>query len=87
MAPGKMTPAVNLVKWWKAYVPVKGQVTRTISPFQQDVLTPFIKSAPEQLKHKITDNLLDVGPALLLGFGIMSWANAEHEKEAKKHRH
>mmetsp|Transcript_40 Transcript_40/g.54 ORF Transcript_40/g.54 Transcript_40/m.54 type:complete len:88 (+) Transcript_40:208-471(+) len=86
MAPKGVTPAINMVKWWKSYIPIKYQVTRTISPFQQDVITPFIKNAPKQIQHKISDNLLDVGPALLLGIGIVAWGDATYEAEMKKHR-
>lgn len=79
-------PAAALAKWWKAYQPVKGQRVQTLSPFQQDFMTPFFKSAPESIKHKIVDNFWDVVPAFALGAAVVYWADSTYEKEIKKQR-
>lgn len=79
-------PTAALAKWWKAYTPVRGQRVQTLSPFQQDHLTPFFRSAPDALKHKIVDNFWDVVPAFALGAAVVWWSDSTYEAEIKKHR-
>ena len=76
----------GLTMWWKKYQNQSGMVTRSVSPYRQDLLTGWVKKWPENIKHKITDNFWDVGPAALLFFGTISWGNSTYASEMKKHR-
>ncbi|GBG32123.1 Cytochrome b-c1 complex subunit 8 [Hondaea fermentalgiana] len=86
MAPPMKNVHPGLAKLWKKYKPINGLVTRTVSPYQQDFITPWVKTWPEKMKHKISDNLFDVGPGVLVLFGTVAWADATFESEMKKHR-
>ncbi len=82
----KRQVAIHLTKWWSKYTPVNHVVTRTISPYNQDVLTPWIRTWPERLMLKVKDNFFDVVPPFLLGFGILAWGNATYHREQVKQR-
>eukprot|EP00924_Labyrinthula_sp_SR-Ha-C_P001832 snap_masked-scaffold_148-processed-gene-0.2-mRNA-1 protein AED:0.06 eAED:0.16 QI:0/-1/0/1/-1/1/1/0/83 len=79
-------PSIHLVKWWKSYQPVSGQMTRTLSPFQQDIITPLFRHMPENAVRRFTDNVLDVAPSVILGVSVIYWANSTFAAEQKKHR-
>mmetsp|Transcript_16609 Transcript_16609/g.23486 ORF Transcript_16609/g.23486 Transcript_16609/m.23486 type:complete len:90 (+) Transcript_16609:119-388(+) len=83
---GIRPPSAALVKWWKGYAPVHGLVTRTISPYRQDFITPWVKEWPGKLKHKVTDNFFDVVPPFLTLVGVVAWGDATFEAEVRKHR-
>lgn len=40
----------NMVKWWKSYTPFHGQVTRTVTPFNVNVVGSLFHNAPSKLK-------------------------------------
>jgi hypothetical protein len=42
----------HLTKWWKYHQTENSMVTKTLSPHRIDQIRPFIKSAPEKLKHR-----------------------------------
>lgn len=77
---------INMQKWWNAYTPMTGQVTRSMSPFHYNVLGSLFKDAPTKLTHKVTDNLFDVAPGLLTGVAVVMWAEWKHEDIARHHR-
>mmetsp|Transcript_21003 Transcript_21003/g.41194 ORF Transcript_21003/g.41194 Transcript_21003/m.41194 type:complete len:88 (-) Transcript_21003:171-434(-) len=86
MAPLPKNVQPGLTKLWKKFKPENGRVTRTVSPYQQDFISPWVKTWPEKMKHKFTDNILDVGPAFLILVGTVAWGDATYEAEMKKHR-
>mmetsp|Transcript_17895 Transcript_17895/g.29037 ORF Transcript_17895/g.29037 Transcript_17895/m.29037 type:complete len:86 (-) Transcript_17895:110-367(-) len=82
---GKAYP-LHLVKLWKKYQPVHGLITRTVSPYRQDVIRPLFKHMPENAKHRVMDNLFDVVPPFALGIALVWWADSTFHKEGLKHR-
>jgi len=76
----------HVAKLWAKYTRVDHAVTRTVSPNNHDLFTPWVKSWPEKMKHKITDNALDFLPGALIIFGIVSWSNSTYHHEQIKLR-
>ncbi|KAL7464491.1 hypothetical protein ACHAXS_004826 [Conticribra weissflogii] len=62
----------HLVKWWKGVRPDEGQVTRHLSPFEQQVMVPWLKTFPKRAYAKFADS----GP-YLVGTFILVWGTAE----------
>lgn len=83
----RTTPSPGLVKWWKYYTPIKGQVTRTISPYRQDVLTPLFKNMPANAVRRVKENIWDSGPPLAIAIGVIYWAQWKHDQIARSHRY
>mmetsp|Transcript_19823 Transcript_19823/g.35247 ORF Transcript_19823/g.35247 Transcript_19823/m.35247 type:complete len:90 (+) Transcript_19823:237-506(+) len=88
MAPGPMAekamPALRA--WWGKYQYTSGLVTRTVSPYRQDLLTHWVKQWPAKMKHKVADNFWDVVPPFLTLVGVVTWGDATFEREMRKHR-
>eukprot|EP00500_Bicosoecida_sp_ms1_P000548 CAMPEP_0203812898 /NCGR_PEP_ID=MMETSP0115-20131106/4414_1 /ASSEMBLY_ACC=CAM_ASM_000227 /TAXON_ID=33651 /ORGANISM="Bicosoecid sp, Strain ms1" /LENGTH=96 /DNA_ID=CAMNT_0050721753 /DNA_START=69 /DNA_END=359 /DNA_ORIENTATION=+ len=76
----------NMAKWWKAYTPFHGQVTRQVSPFNLNQVSSLFHNAPSKLKHKVTDNIFDVAPALVASIAFYSYAEWKHADIAFHHR-
>mmetsp|Transcript_10928 Transcript_10928/g.27527 ORF Transcript_10928/g.27527 Transcript_10928/m.27527 type:complete len:89 (-) Transcript_10928:142-408(-) len=87
MAPlANLRTAPGLVKWWTKYSPVNGMVTRTVSPYRQDVITPWVKKWPAKAQKKVVDNFMDVVPPFLTLIGVVAWGDATYDREVRKHR-
>ena len=65
--------------------PSPGQVTKTLSPFEQRHVAPFLN--PGRLfgvmKHKVTDNFWDVVPTFCLFYGVIKWSEHAHHEDMK----
>ncbi len=85
-APAGLHVRNHLVKWWKPYSPTYGMVTRTVSPYRQDLFTSWVKKWPETIKHKVTDNIWDAGPPFAFMFFLVTWSNKTFDTEGRKHR-
>ena len=59
--------APHLVKVWKSWVFTTGQTTRTVSPFEYNVVGSLLRNFGGKLKHKVTDNFWDVAPGVGAG--------------------
>ncbi|CAM9782104.1 unnamed protein product, partial [Phaeothamnion confervicola] len=51
-----------MVKVWKTFVHQDGMVTRHLSPFEQSIVPPLLKSMPEKVRR----NLLKIGSEVTL---------------------
>ena len=62
-----------------------GQITKTLSPFEQRHMVPFLN--PGRLfgvmKHKVTDNFGDVVPTFCLFYGVIKWSEHAHHEDMK----
>eukprot|EP00567_Pseudictyota_dubia_P007939 CAMPEP_0197454288 /NCGR_PEP_ID=MMETSP1175-20131217/37500_1 /TAXON_ID=1003142 /ORGANISM="Triceratium dubium, Strain CCMP147" /LENGTH=92 /DNA_ID=CAMNT_0042987839 /DNA_START=33 /DNA_END=308 /DNA_ORIENTATION=+ len=65
----------HLMKVWKSYNYTVGMTTRTISPFNVDVVGSLFRNAGGKLKHKVVDNAADVLPGILFGIGTYTVTN------------
>lgn len=80
-------PKAGLTLWWKYYTPRRGEVTRTISPYRQDVITPLFKGMPKNAWRRIEENALPMGLPFLMVFSLIKWAQWENARWHKSHRY
>eukprot|EP00578_Thalassiosira_sp_NH16_P021998 CAMPEP_0181098044 /NCGR_PEP_ID=MMETSP1071-20121207/11903_1 /TAXON_ID=35127 /ORGANISM="Thalassiosira sp., Strain NH16" /LENGTH=97 /DNA_ID=CAMNT_0023180587 /DNA_START=62 /DNA_END=355 /DNA_ORIENTATION=+ len=77
----------HLTKWWKAVRPDEGQVTRHLSPFEQQIIMPFLKSFPQRAWAKFSDS----GPYLVFTgvsvYGIAALSDAADEAQDRSYRY
>ncbi len=78
--------APHLMKLWKSYVFTSGQTTRTISPFEVDVVGSLFRNFGYKVKHKVTDNFWDVAPGVLAGVGVVLGAKSARASYLHSHR-
>ena len=78
-------PQAALKKWWGYHAKTNKEITRSLSPFQQDHLGPLFKQIGKNAPHKITDNFLDVLPGAVLLFGVISWGSSAFEEDQRSH--
>merc|ERR1712071_277988 len=45
-ARGDVSPA--MVKWWKPGLKDNGQITRSLSPYEQEIVEPWLRSFPKR---------------------------------------
>ncbi len=76
----------HLQKLWKSYVFQSGVVTRSVSPFEVNVLGSLFKDIGHKVKHRITDNFLDVAPGLAAGVGVVVFAKSARASYLHSHR-
>ncbi len=74
------------MKVWKNYTFVTGATTRTLSPFEVNVVGSLFKNFGEKVKHKFTDNFWDVAPGVLTGVGIVTGTIAARKSYLHSHR-
>ncbi|KAL7550884.1 hypothetical protein ACHAWF_014088 [Thalassiosira exigua] len=77
----------HLVKIWKAHRPDDGQITRHLSPFEQQIMVPWLKTFPKRAWAKFSDS----GPYLVctaaLVYGTAAWADAADEAQDRSYRY
>jgi hypothetical protein len=78
-------PQAALKKWWGYHAKTNNEITRSLSPFQQNHLGPLFKQIQHNAPHKITDNFLDVLPGAILLFGIMNWGESAFNEDQRSH--
>ena len=71
--------APGMHKWWKGYSRTNGQVMEHISPYQQKIISPLLKSPVGKLQHKVTDNW-HFWPGLALLYGGMWYMDHRFEE-------
>lgn len=87
MAPGKVTGYMpHLMKVWKSYAFVSGQTTRSLSPFEVNVLGSLFSNLGGKLKHKVVDNFADVAPGVLAGVGTLFLVKGIRKQHLYSHR-
>jgi hypothetical protein len=65
---------------WKKHFPVEGQVTQTLSPLEQKIVSPMFKDLASNLSHRVFGWVLEAGPGLLTGYLVYDWCNREHTR-------
>jgi len=63
-----------------------GLVVRQLSPFEQQVITPFFKYFPEEVLLKVKEGAWDILPAFVILYGVMTWGKSYHEDLCFHHR-
>eukprot|EP00274_Cyanoptyche_gloeocystis_P004689 CAMPEP_0196656870 /NCGR_PEP_ID=MMETSP1086-20130531/20023_1 /TAXON_ID=77921 /ORGANISM="Cyanoptyche gloeocystis , Strain SAG4.97" /LENGTH=75 /DNA_ID=CAMNT_0041989779 /DNA_START=68 /DNA_END=295 /DNA_ORIENTATION=+ len=67
-------------------VKMKGVVQYFVSPMEQKVFGSMWKDSYKAIAKKIGDNIFDVAPALVYGFGLYYGGKYLNEQEKYHHR-
>ncbi|KAL3785096.1 hypothetical protein ACHAW5_006790 [Stephanodiscus triporus] len=73
----------HMTKWWKAVRPDDGQIIRHLSPYEQQIIMPWLKTWPKRAWAKFSDS----GPYLIGTFMIVygTVVGAEAADKAQDH--
>jgi hypothetical protein len=66
---------------------IDGEITRHVSPFEQEIMKPLLKDAFHNMTHKVLQLVKEAGPALLITGYVFWWAEKKHQEIAFHHRH
>mmetsp|Transcript_21653 Transcript_21653/g.31366 ORF Transcript_21653/g.31366 Transcript_21653/m.31366 type:complete len:99 (+) Transcript_21653:81-377(+) len=63
-----------MVKWWKGRVPNDGQITKTLSPYEQQIIMPWLRTWPKRAYEKFMGSFIYWGGAggIVIGTAILS---------------
>mmetsp|Transcript_33164 Transcript_33164/g.48627 ORF Transcript_33164/g.48627 Transcript_33164/m.48627 type:complete len:99 (-) Transcript_33164:289-585(-) len=84
MARYDVAPA--LVKWWKVHGSVNGEVTRSLSPYEQQAMVPWLRTFPKLAFQKFTRSVPYWGSAAAVVIGTGVIGNSLDEAEDFSHR-
>ena len=76
----------HLVKLWKVHKPTQGQVTRSLSPFEQNIITPFVKAYPAELLKNVKEACVDILPAFVALYVVVVGGTEYFHKLQHDHR-
>lgn len=77
----------HMTKWWKANRNVNGEVTRHLSPFEQQAVVPWLRTFPKRAYDKFMDSgfyLITTGAIVI---GTAAWADEADAAEDRSHRY
>merc|ERR1711934_608866 len=79
-----VSPHMN--KWWKGGVSVDGEITRHLSPYEQHIITPWLRTWPQRAYDKFMGSFLHVGMAACIVIGTTFWGDNADAAENFAHR-
>mmetsp|Transcript_12094 Transcript_12094/g.21500 ORF Transcript_12094/g.21500 Transcript_12094/m.21500 type:complete len:98 (-) Transcript_12094:260-553(-) len=79
--------APHLTKWWKGVRPDDGQVTRHLSPFEQQIIMPWLKTFPKRAYDKFSDSGPYIVTTFILVYGTATLADAADLAQDKSYRY
>mmetsp|Transcript_3302 Transcript_3302/g.3850 ORF Transcript_3302/g.3850 Transcript_3302/m.3850 type:complete len:98 (+) Transcript_3302:40-333(+) len=80
----------HMVKWWKGQVSTKvmdGQITRSLSPYEQAAVTPWLKTFPKRAYDKFMDSAVYWLGAGAVTIGTVIWADKADAAQDFSHRY
>mmetsp|Transcript_23331 Transcript_23331/g.34565 ORF Transcript_23331/g.34565 Transcript_23331/m.34565 type:complete len:95 (-) Transcript_23331:181-465(-) len=77
----------HMNKWWKGQKPTDGQVTRCLSPYEQQVVVPWVKSFPKRAYDKFSDSWIYWGGCAVLTVGTAVGADEADAAQDRSHRY
>lgn len=80
-----VSPAMR--KWWKlGYHKADGLITKTLSPFEQKIMSPLLDGFPTKIyRNYLRRWVREIGPALVIAYGTLKWADVEFERLMREH--
>jgi hypothetical protein len=75
-----------ILQLWKKHYAIDGQVTQTLSPFEQNIISPMLHDVPGKVFAKMKEFALEAGPGLGLGIAVYYWAEANYKEQNFHHR-
>mmetsp|Transcript_53257 Transcript_53257/g.121397 ORF Transcript_53257/g.121397 Transcript_53257/m.121397 type:complete len:95 (-) Transcript_53257:425-709(-) len=76
----------HLVKMWKNHKHMDGQVVRTLSPFEQNVIGGFFKAYPAEILKNAREFAVDAVPAFIALYCVKTWGESYFHQLAHDHR-
>ncbi|KAL7496579.1 hypothetical protein ACHAWT_004753 [Skeletonema menzelii] len=77
----------HLSKWWKGVRPDDGQVTRHLSPFEQQIVMPWIKTFPKRAYAKFSDSGPYLVATTIIVYGTAALSDAADAAQDKSYRY
>mmetsp|Transcript_2693 Transcript_2693/g.7053 ORF Transcript_2693/g.7053 Transcript_2693/m.7053 type:complete len:95 (-) Transcript_2693:387-671(-) len=76
----------HMVKWWKSQKPDNGQVTRHLSPYEQQAIMPWLRSFPKKTYDKFMGSFMYWGSSAVIVLGTASLSDAADAAQDREHR-
>mmetsp|Transcript_23682 Transcript_23682/g.47091 ORF Transcript_23682/g.47091 Transcript_23682/m.47091 type:complete len:94 (+) Transcript_23682:57-338(+) len=77
----------HLSKWWKGVRPDDGQVTRHLSPFEQQIVVPWLKTFPKRAYAKFSDSGPYIVVTAIIVYGTAAASDAADAAQDKSYRY
>ncbi|KAL7539824.1 hypothetical protein ACHAXR_009639 [Thalassiosira sp. AJA248-18] len=77
----------HLTKWWKGVRPDDGQVTRHLSPFEQQIMMPWLKTFPKRAWAKFSDSGHYIIATTIAVYGTAVWSDAMDDAQDRSYRY
>eukprot|EP00552_Chaetoceros_brevis_P003779 CAMPEP_0197737970 /NCGR_PEP_ID=MMETSP1435-20131217/11909_1 /TAXON_ID=426625 /ORGANISM="Chaetoceros brevis, Strain CCMP164" /LENGTH=94 /DNA_ID=CAMNT_0043326677 /DNA_START=5 /DNA_END=289 /DNA_ORIENTATION=+ len=77
----------HMVKWWKGHSPTNGQVTKSLSPYEQAAVVPWLKTFPKRAYEKFTDAGMYWVPTGVATVGIVIATDEADAAQDRSHRY
>mmetsp|Transcript_25594 Transcript_25594/g.39649 ORF Transcript_25594/g.39649 Transcript_25594/m.39649 type:complete len:98 (+) Transcript_25594:41-334(+) len=79
-----VAPAME--KWWKAHKKDDGMITRTLSPYEQQAIMPWIRDWPKIAYKKFTSSFLHWGSSFAIVIATVELTDAASDAAEYAHR-
>eukprot|EP00521_Asterionellopsis_glacialis_P001550 CAMPEP_0195255504 /NCGR_PEP_ID=MMETSP0706-20130129/5687_1 /TAXON_ID=33640 /ORGANISM="Asterionellopsis glacialis, Strain CCMP134" /LENGTH=95 /DNA_ID=CAMNT_0040308383 /DNA_START=36 /DNA_END=323 /DNA_ORIENTATION=+ len=76
----------HMLKWWKDVKGDNGLVTRSLSPYEQQAVMPWLREFPKKAYTKFTESGAYWISAGVIVYGTAAMGDAVNEAEAREHR-
>jgi len=83
---GRADAAWALTKWWKAHTPDNGLVMRTLSPYEQQPVMPWMKTWPQAAYTKFVRSVPYWGTSFFIVWATVEITDAIDAQESMDHR-
>eukprot|EP00979_Chaetoceros_neogracilis_P006789 scaffold1388_cov267-Chaetoceros_neogracile.AAC.26 len=77
----------HMVKWWKGHKATDGMITRSLSPYEQQAVMPWVKTFPKRAYDKFMDSFVYWGACGVLTVGTAVGADAADAAQDRSHRY
>mmetsp|Transcript_28236 Transcript_28236/g.65388 ORF Transcript_28236/g.65388 Transcript_28236/m.65388 type:complete len:97 (+) Transcript_28236:30-320(+) len=76
----------HMVKWWGKVRPDNGQIVRSLSPFEQHSIMPWLKTFPRKMMDRAPNYIIYFGGSMGSFYGISAYADEVDRAEHRSHR-
>jgi len=75
-----------MAKWWKSTPGESGQVTRHLSPYEQQIMMPWVRSFPKRAYDKFTDSVVYWAGSAVIVLVTAHLSDAADAAQDREHR-
>mmetsp|Transcript_21970 Transcript_21970/g.30882 ORF Transcript_21970/g.30882 Transcript_21970/m.30882 type:complete len:95 (+) Transcript_21970:56-340(+) len=76
----------HMLKWWKSSKGSDGQISRHLSPYEQQAIMPWVRTFPKRAYDKFMDSFVYWGGASILTVGTTVLADQADAAQDYTHR-